>query len=117
MLDDATRYRVLTTLQENPQLSQRELARQIGISLGKTNYCLKALAHQGLIKIESFRKSSKKSAYLYKLTPSGLAEKSRVTVRFLAHKLKEHEALTEEIRQLREELESSQSRQPDENGG
>lgn len=105
MLDDATRYQLLTVLQENPELSQRDLAERIGISLGKTNYCLKALTNRGWVKIDNFRNSSNKSAYLYKLTPAGINEKIRVTKRFLAHKVQEHAALTDEIEQLRREVE------------
>lgn len=106
MLDDSIRYRLLTLLQENPELSQRDLAARIGISLGKTNYCLKALIGQGLIKIDNFRNSSNKSAYLYKLTPAGINAKVRVTRRFLARKLTEHAELTAEIERLRLEVEA-----------
>ena len=106
MLDDAMRYQLLTLLQENPQLSQRDLANRIGISLGKTNYCLKALTGRGWVKIHNFRNSKYKSAYLYKLTPAGLKEKIQVTRRFLAHKIQEHAELTDEIERLRREVES-----------
>lgn len=106
MLDDATRYQLLTLLEENPQLSQRDLAKRIGISLGKTNYCLKALIGQGWVKIHNFRNSSNKSAYLYKLTPAGLNEKIQVTRRFLAFKVQEHAELTDDIERLRREVES-----------
>ncbi len=106
MLDDATRYQLLTILQENPELSQRDLAKRIGISLGKTNYCLKALTGKGWVKIHNFRNSSNKSAYLYRLTPAGINEKIRVTKRFLAHKVREHAALTDEIERLRREVDS-----------
>ena len=106
MLDDAMRYQLLTLLQENPQLSQRDLAERIGVSLGKTNYCLKALIGGGWVKIHNFRNSSNKSAYLYKLTPSGLNEKIQVTRRFLAHKVQEHAELTDDIERLRREIES-----------
>ena len=106
MLDDATRYQLLTLLQENPQLSQRDLADRIGVSLGKTNYCLKALISMGWVKIHNFRNSSNKSAYLYKLTPAGLTEKIQVTKRFLAHKVQEHAELTDDIERLRREVES-----------
>lgn len=106
LLDDATRYQLLTLLQENPQVSQRELAERIGISLGKTNYCLKALTSKGWVKIHGFRSSSNKSAYLYKLTPSGLNERIQVSRRFLSQKLKEHAQLTDDIERLRREVES-----------
>ena len=90
-------------------MSQRELAEQIGISLGKTNYCLKALIGKGWVKIENFRNSSNKSAYLYELTPAGINEKMRVTKRFLARKLREHEQLTGEIERLRREVDAQPS--------
>lgn len=107
MLDDATRYELLTALEENPELSQRDLARRIGMSLGKTNYCLKALIGRGWVKIDNFRNSNNKSAYLYKLTPAGINEKVQVTRRFLAIKVQEHAQLGEEIERLRREVESS----------
>ncbi|MDH3842019.1 MAG: MarR family EPS-associated transcriptional regulator [Chromatiales bacterium] len=116
MLDDATRYRLLTLLQENPELSQRDLAERVGISLGKANYCLRALIDRGWVKIHNFRNSSNKSAYLYKLTPAGLNEKIQVTRRFLAHKVREHADLTAEIERLRCEVES-QNRDDGESDG
>ena len=110
MLDDDTRYRLLSLLQRNPELSQRELAQKIGISLGKTNYCLKALIDRGWIKIHNFRSSRNKSAYLYKLTPAGVAEKMHVTRRFLARKLQERELLAHEIEELMSEVQKEKQR-------
>ena len=106
MFDDGTRYRLLSILQDNPELSQRDLAKAIGMSLGKTNYCLKSLIEQGWIKIYSFRNSRNKSAYLYKLTSAGLREKIRVTRRFLSIRLREYELMAKEIEQLRHEVQS-----------
>jgi EPS-associated MarR family transcriptional regulator len=106
MIDDTVRYRLLTLLEGHPELSQRELAAKLGISLGKTNYCLKALIDRGLVKVQNFQNSRKKAAYLYKLTPAGMTEKIQVTRRFLATKLKEHEQLTDEIERLRAEVRS-----------
>ena len=106
MLDDKVRYRLLSLLDDNPELTQRELADQMGISLGKTNYCLKALIAKGLIKVQNFRKSNNKIAYLYKLTPAGANDKIRVTRRFLARKLQEHTELSNEIERLRGEMAS-----------
>ena len=106
MLNDATRYKLLSLLHESPEISQRELASKLGVSLGKTNYCLKALIDRGLIKAQKFQNSRKKAAYLYKLTPAGMAEKIQVTRRFLAIKLREHEELTTEIARLRSEVQS-----------
>lgn len=106
MLDDKVRYRLLSLLDENPELTQRELADKTGISLGKTNYCLKALIDKGLIKVQNFRKSNNKIAYLYKLTPAGVNDKLRVTRRFLARKLQEHAELSNEIELLKGEMAS-----------
>lgn len=109
MLNDDTRYQLLSLLQRNPELSQRELAEKLGISLGKTNYCLKALIDKGWIKIHNFRNSRNKSAYLYRLTPSGVSEKMRVTRRFLARKLRERDQLVDEIEALRREVQTQTS--------
>lgn len=103
MLDDETHYKLLKLLQEDPHLSQRELAEVLGVSLGKTNYCLKALIGKGLIKVRNFRNSSNKAAYAYFLTPSGIEEKAKITVRFLKRKMMEYEALHKEIEHLQRE--------------
>lgn len=76
-------FRILRLLQENPNLSQRELAERLGISLGKTNFCIRALLDKGLIKLQNFQNSSNKFAYTYLLTPRGLAEKAALTASFL----------------------------------
>ena len=99
-----TRFRLLRALESNPEISQRALAEEIGISLGKTNYCLKALIDKGWVKAGNFGRSKHKHRYLYQLTPTGLAEKARITGRFLKHKIAEHEELTREIEQLRREV-------------
>lgn len=112
MLDDATRYRILRLLEDRPELSQRDIAEAIGISLGKTNYCLKALIEKGWVKIDNFRNSRNKSAYLYKLTPAGMSEKVSVTRRFLARKLREHDQILGDIEQLRREVRSHDKDQP-----
>lgn len=114
MLDDNVRYRLLSLLDENPELTQRELAHEMGISLGKTNYCLKALIDKGLVKVQNFRKSNNKIAYLYKLTPAGVNDKIRVTRRFLARKLQEHAELSNEIERLRGEMASHDPSHPSE---
>lgn len=100
-------YRLLTLLQQDPDLSQREIAERLGVSLGKVNYCLRALVEKGWLKAENFRRSHNKRAYLYKLTPSGIREKAALTLRFLRRKEAEHAALVQEIARLREELEAS----------
>jgi EPS-associated MarR family transcriptional regulator len=100
MLTDEYRYRILKLLEADPQASQRKLADQLGVSLGRVNFCLKALIERGLIKANNFRNSSNKRAYFYLLTPSGMEEKARVTARFLRRKLEEYDALKRELEEL-----------------
>ena len=95
------RYKLLKTLEQNPDVSQRDLARALGISLGKVNYCIKALIEKGLIKAANFKNSRQKAAYMYYLTPAGVEEKARVTVQFLRQKLDEVEQLKQEIKTIR----------------
>lgn len=104
VLSDEARYRLLKLLDDNPGLSQRELAEVLDISLGKTNYCIRALIDRGWVKVENFRNSGRKLGYLYKLTPKGIAEKARTTRRFLRRKLEEYERLEGEIEVLRREV-------------
>ena len=106
MLTDEYRYKILKELQQDPDISQRELARRLNISLGKTNFCLKALIEKGLVKADNFKNSTNKTKYLYLLTPKGLEEKVSLTQNFLKRKLKEHEELEKEIEQLRKEVKS-----------
>jgi len=100
-------YKLLKVLQDNPDLSQRELAREVGLSLGKTNYCLRALIERGFIKASNFRNSQNKVAYAYLLTPRGIEEKVQATAYFLKRKVAEYEALEKEIEQLRNEVKES----------
>lgn len=104
MLTDEYRYKILKELQQDPDLSQRELAKRLDISLGKANFCLKALIEKGLVKAENFKNSTNKVGYLYLLTPKGIEEKVSLTQRFLQRKLKEYETLEKEIELLREEV-------------
>jgi len=104
MLTDEYRYKILKLIEANPSISQRELARQLDISLGKTNFCLRALIEKGLLKASNFKNSKKKSAYLYLLTPQGFEEKASVSMRFLKHKMREYEKLEAEIAQIRNDL-------------
>lgn len=97
-------FRILRLIEERPEISQRELAGELGVSLGKTHYLLKALLDKGLVKMGNFRRHDNKLAYMYKLTPSGLAAKLSLTREFLQHKESEYLALHNEISQLREEL-------------
>ena len=103
MINDEMKYRLLKLLEQDPNLSQRAIAMEMGISLGKVNYCLHALIDKGVIKAKNFYNNKKKSAYTYYLTPKGIDEKARVTVKFLQYKLKEHERLTNEIKEIRQE--------------
>ncbi|WP_248883947.1 MarR family EPS-associated transcriptional regulator [Acidithiobacillus acidisediminis] len=112
MLDDSTRYRLLKYLTEHPDCTQRELAAAVGISLGKANYCLNALVEKGLIKAGNFRRSPNKGSYAYLLTPEGVQEKARVTVRFLQRKMEEYDALQDEIKVLRREVEGMEDVSP-----
>lgn len=101
-------YKLLKILQDNPDLSQRDLAREIGISLGKTNYCLRALIEKGWVKAASFKRSENKVAYAYLLTPRGIEEKIKATAYFLKRKVAEYESLEKEIEQLRSEVKNGQ---------
>ena len=103
MLTDEYRYKILKLVESNPSISQRELAQQLGISLGKTNFCLKALIDVGLLKATNFRNNKNKLAYMYLLTPRGIEEKASLTLRFLKYKLRERELLLREIDELRKE--------------
>src|SRR6266568_4816662 len=94
---DETRYRLLKYLEEHPTSTQREVAHALGVSIGKANYCLKALVEKGWVKVRNFRNSSNKSAYLYVLTPRGIEEKFEVTCGFLRRKRDEYERLEKEI--------------------
>ncbi len=102
-------FQVLRAIAQNPDLTQRELAAVLGISLGKANYCLKALVVKGLVKIESFAKSKNKLGYAYLLTPQGVAQKAALTTSFLRHKLEEYESLRSEIEMLKLETANSAS--------
>ena len=104
-----TNLKVLRYLEDNPEVTQRELAVALGISLGKTNYCLRALINKGMIKAKNFKNSANKRAYLYILTPKGIETKARISVRFLQRKVEEYEALRIEIEQLKTELNSHET--------
>jgi EPS-associated MarR family transcriptional regulator len=103
MISEELRYKLLKVLGPNPQLSQRDLARELGISLGRVNYCMRALMDKGWLKAANFKNSRNKIAYMYLLTPRGLEGKTRLTTRFLQIKLREFEELRDEIEQIRSE--------------
>jgi len=102
MKDEIT-YKLLKSIEENPSQSQRELSKSMGVSLGKLNYCLKALIDKGWVKVNNFRRNPNKADYLYLLTPEGVEEKGRVTVSFLQRKMAEYEQVKAEIAQLQKE--------------
>ena len=98
---------ILREINDNPQVTQRELSARLGLSLGKINYLLQSLIQKGFVKADNFKNSTNKIAYLYLLTPSGLVEKARITYRFLQRKTEEYEKLAQEIRRLKEEVDAS----------
>jgi len=109
VLPEPQRLELLKLLHDKPQMSQRDLAQAMGVSLGKANYCLKALMRKGLVKLENFRNNPNKRQYAYLLTAAGLEEKTRITMAFLKRKVAEYEALEKEIELLRGELKVRQS--------
>ena len=110
---DPQRLDLLKLLHDKPQMSQRDLAKAMGTSLGKTNYCLRALMEKGLVKLERFRANPDKRQYAYLLTPAGLEEKTRITLTFLRRKVAEYETLEKEIDRLRGDLNSAPGRHRD----
>lgn len=104
VVQEGTRFKVMRLLQENPEMTQREIAEEIGISLGGVNYCLRALVDKGLIKIHNFQSSRNKLGYVYLLTPKGIAQKSVMTAQFLKRKIREYEELKNEIAALEAEV-------------
>lgn len=99
-------FQVLRRLHETPTLSQRKLAKELGISLGSINYCFQALMEKGWVKVQNFSQSQHKLGYAYLLTPTGIAEKSKLTADFLRCKIAEYEVLYKEIEQLKAEMRS-----------
>ena len=97
MNDNQDHFNVLRKIQDKPESTQRELAEDLGFSLGKLNYCLKSLKAKGLVKISNFRKNPNKANYIYMLTPKGIAEKSKLTIDFMKRKMNEYEELKKEI--------------------
>ena len=102
-IEDA-HFRLLRLLEARPELSQRDLARELGTSLGKTNYCLNALIEKGWVKVRNFRNSRNKLGYAYLLTPRGVESKASIAVQFLKRKMTEYETLKAEIEQLQREI-------------
>ncbi len=104
LIQEEVTLRTLRLIQDNPRVSQREIAAHVGISVGAAHYCLSALAEKGLIKLGNFQASRNKRAYLYLLTPEGIAAKASLTVSFLKRKVAEYETLRSEIAELENEL-------------
>jgi EPS-associated MarR family transcriptional regulator len=107
-MNQETHLQVLRHLEHNPDVTQRELAEHLGVSLGKANYCLKALISKGFVKARNFKNSNRKSAYFYMLTPQGIDEKTRISVAFLKRKIHEYEQLKHEIAELEQEVNSKE---------
>jgi EPS-associated MarR family transcriptional regulator len=105
-LQEDTNFRVMRILQENPDLTQRELAEKLGVSVGGLNYCLKALMDKGWVKMQNFQNSKNKFKYVYLLTTIGIAEKLALTSRFLDRKMEEYEALKLEIKALQSDVDN-----------
>jgi EPS-associated MarR family transcriptional regulator len=108
MLNNESHYRLLRALEDNPTASQRDLSRALGISVGKVNYCMRALMEKGLVKMRNFRDNHNKLSYAYILTPQGMRRKAEITMAFLQRKQREYERLQGEIAELREELQAQQ---------
>ena len=99
MKNEQDHFEVLRKINKNPDSTQRKLAKELGFSLGKLNYCLKALQKKGLIKIENFQKQSNKITYLqYVITPKGIAERTKLTINFMKRKMKEYDELKKELK-------------------
>ena len=103
-LQEDIQFQVLRRLHETPDVSQRTLAKELGISLGSINFCFQALMEKGWVKMKNFRQSNHKMGYIYLLTPSGITEKSVLTAHFLKRKIGEYEMLKAEIEQLKAEM-------------
>jgi EPS-associated MarR family transcriptional regulator len=107
LVPDSSILRVLRLLDASPRLTQRDIAREMGVSLGKANYCLRALIGKGFVKVQNFRNSTNKRAYLYLLTPDGVTAKANLTRDFLVLKRQEYDALRLEVERLQRESESA----------
>ena len=103
-LREDVKFRILRLLQDNPEMTQRELAKQVGVSTGGIHYVLNALVEKGMLKLSNFTASEDKRRYAYVLTPQGIVEKARLTRRFMIRKLAEYEALKAEIEEVRGDL-------------
>lgn len=100
-------YRIMKLIETNPEISQRQLAKELGVSVGKINYCMNALIERGMVKAKNFVNSNNKAGYAYFLTPKGVEEKLTLTVNFLKRKQKEYEELKLEIEKLKAEVDDT----------
>ncbi len=98
MNDDPDHFNILRKIQQKPKSSQRDLAGELGFSLGKLNYCLKALKNKGFVKVENFKRNPNKLNYVYVLTPKGIAEKTKLTLNFMKRKIREYDELKKELK-------------------
>jgi EPS-associated MarR family transcriptional regulator len=98
MKNEQDHFDILRRIQKKPKSSQRKLAKELGFSLGKLNYCLKALQDKGLVKIENFKKNPQKLNYIYVLTPKGISEKTKLTLNFMKRKMREYDELKNELK-------------------
>ena len=109
-MDPETNYHLLKLLSANPNLTQRQMAGEMGVSLGKFNYCLKALIKKGFVKVDRFTTPDNKATYMYILTPGGIEEKSIITINFLKRKMKEFEEIQQQIEELKREVSAERLR-------
>jgi len=98
MKNEQDHFDILRRIQKKPKSSQRKLAKELGFSLGKLNYCLKALQEKGLVKIENFKKNPQKLNYIYVLTPKGISKKTKLTLNFMKRKMREYDELKNELK-------------------
>jgi len=105
--DQEIRYRLFKLLDDDPNLTQRQMAEKMGISLGKFNFCLKELVKKGFVKIDRFTSSQNKAAYMYLLTPHGIEEKAKITVNFLKRKMNEYKKIKQEIEELKKDVKTA----------
>jgi len=103
-MDESTKYKIYKLIEANPEINQREISKELGVSLGKVNYCLKSLITKGVVKTRSFCNNKNKASYLYILTPKGIEDKAWVTVQYLKRKMAEYDNLREEIAALKLEI-------------
>ena len=112
MVNQDLEYRMLKILEQQPDLTQRQLSEELGVSLGKTNYLVKSLIDVGWVKLDNFQRSNSKWGYAYLLTPKGIVEKAAITARFLVRKQREYNELQQEIAQLQKEVKLQQEQDP-----